>query len=698
VPFDFQAALDQLGQVADTPEYRQPDSPQSRSAACMLFRLQSLPAADRYVLLRSWTLPAKGTASNPGQQNPVRKNAIRHFAGLLPDAPPPAVFLSERLPAYDDPLMSTFALLVEAARETGKLEELVSELEPLVQRNAPAAEFSLEGRLLWLLVQLERQVPGKVSAQGGGANQTPPSLDEFDQALSVMRERAHRVKFPRTPDRCTVEPFEYGLVAKAAIRSPQTRDRGRDLQLVLVLQAKAYANFGMIVWLNRIGGLGAIAATEGATLRPSADPGLKHWIPVDVATAANVNIFGSTSWWVATGDRIGHVSSPWVDHLVFAYPLTGSFRIECETFNSWWSEANVAYAGLVFEPWNQAADNQVFPFNAHEVVHGPNPRDFRELFHPVTIDVEPDLLRVRGMEQTLAEDPSPSPTSPFFALRTTWLSAFRNLRITGDPVIPREVRLVDGDRMEGWVSSFYNESQPPSLTLGQPIPNRPGAVVTRSEDPNAYDWSAAEGGLRGRRVANPATIPRETGYRHGESWIYYHRPLREGDRVRYEFFYQPGEEAIEIHPTLDRLAFLMRPDGVQLHWITTNRAAEEAGDWLPTDNRAEEPACRRGPVPLPLIAGDWNAASIEIRGGAVRLELNGVLVYERPVEKGWGTRFGLYHDRLKSSSRIRNVRLSGDWPEWSPELANTLLERTRPLAPADEKAIRAILTPRLADE
>jgi hypothetical protein len=35
------------------------------------------------------------------------------------------------------------------------------------------------------------------------------------------------------------------------------------------------------------------------------------------------------------------------------------------------------------------------------------------------------------------------------------VTAFKNLRITGDPVIPREVKLIAGDRMDGWNSSNF---------------------------------------------------------------------------------------------------------------------------------------------------------------------------------------------------------------------------------------------------
>ncbi len=61
-------------------------------------------------------------------------------------------------------------------------------------------------------------------------------------------------------------------------------------------------------------------------------------------------------------------------------------------------------------------------------------------------------------------------------LRTTWPSAFHRLSITGNLVILREVSLLAGDHMDGWMTSFYKESQPPE---------------------------------------------RQSGYQYGESWIYY---------------------------------------------------------------------------------------------------------------------------------------------------------------------------------
>ena len=644
--------LDTLNRVMLLPESQRASHPLAGTASLLLFQTQSLPPDQRYRLLKSWTLPASG--------NPT----IRQFAGYLPDAPPPPAFLgAEQLPAADDLLISLPTLLVEAARDAGKLDELTGELTPYVAARTEGAER------LFQLVELER------------GNPQPLRTGLFE--LIARRQSERPVSFGN--QRVTQQLLD-GLLMKAALGHPETRNAGLHLHSVLLGSAKQSANFGLIVWLYRTGGLAAIADVKGATLRPSMDPGLKHWGAVDVASADNCTVFGTLPWWVAVDDQVGHVCAPWIDHLVFAYPLTGTFEISCESFNGYWSEANLGYGGLVFEPWSQGSDNQFYPVNQHEVIHGPNPREFLDQFNPMTIRVTPNLLQVSGINQVLFEDSSPSRNSPFFFLRTTWLSAFRKLRISGTPVIPREVALLEDNRMEGWVTSFYNESQPRTFT-------DPGSL-----NPQEFDWAVADGVLHGRRVAATQAGSMPARFQHDESWVYFPRPLREGERIRYEFFYQPGDDAIEVHPTLDRLVFRLQPDGVTLHWLTTNRTEADAGGWIATDNTVEEPENRRGPKRLPFRLNNWNSALLEIRGGQVQVELNGELVYSRSVEPTMGARFGLYHRRSRSAARVRNIVLSGDWPEWSPELGTNLFEPTSPLSPENAAAIRMILAPRLNEK
>lgn len=622
---EFADALAELGAQIDEGGTFPPTSEPAGIAARLFFRLQTLPPDERFELLRDWTMPADG------------RESIRMLIVVIPDAPPPAAFLPEKLPNLDDPVISTAALLVEAARDAGKFTEFAETVDRLV------------------------------------------SLDV--QGATLFQHLVDRIRNSKG-----------GLVEAKITQLLDKDEMERQLQ-----HAQQSANFQLVVWFYRARALAELERAAGARLKPVPDPGLKHWVPVDLRTAASGNQFGSTSWWLALDDRIGHVCSPWVDHLVFAYPLTGAFEISCEPFNDFWAEANVGFGGVMFEAWNQGSNsNQTYPINIHEVVGGPRPVGALGQFQQMTLRVLPGHLQVLANGNSIFEENSLSPSSPFLVLRTTWLSAFRNLKIVGRPVIPREITLLTGSRMVGWMSSFYADSQPPDLTVRHKQPDGKTAPPP-SSDPEAFDWSVGDGTLCGRRTKDLAPRAAQTGFHHGESWLYFHRPLRDGERIRYEFFYQPGNEAIAVHPTIDRMAFLLEPAGVRLHWLTANRVKDftPAAGWIATDNAIDEPLSRRGPASLPLIANDWNSAALELRDGFVRLELNGQLVCERRIDPDCGTRFGFYHDRAKSSVRVRNVVLSGDWPEWSEKLAGNLLERREKISREDDDAIRAILTPRL---
>ena len=80
------------------------------------------------------------------------------------------------------------------------------------------------------------------------------------------------------------------------------------------------------------------------------------------------------------------------------------------------------------------------------------------------------------------------------------------------------------------------------------------------------------------------------------SRLAYFRPLRSGETLRYEFFYRAGETM--VHPSLGRLAFLLEPEGVRLHWMTDDGGTDWTG--LAADNAFDEPANRRGDKPLSL--------------------------------------------------------------------------------------------------
>ena len=60
--------------------------------------------------------------------------------------------------------------------------------------------------------------------------------------------------------------------------------------------------------------------------------------------------------------------------------------------------------------------------------------------------------------------------------------------------------------------------------------------------------------------------------------------MLEDGRIDYEFYFDPGK--VMVHPALDRLAFLIEPEGVKIHRLTDG-AYERSG--LPPDNICDEP-------------------------------------------------------------------------------------------------------------
>ena len=146
-----------------------------------------------------------------------------------------------------------------------------------------------------------------------------------------------------------------------------------------------------------------------------------------------------------------------------------------------------------------------------------------------------------------------------------------------------------------------------------------------------------------------------------ESMVRYHRPIVEDGTIEYEFYYEPAR--ILAHPTLDRLCFLLDPEGIAIHWVTDGRFDPSGID---PGNQTQEPTHRQGNDPLPLIADQWNKVSLAIQGDTVGVELNGNPVYSRELEPTNLRTFGLFHYADQTEARVRNIRWRGDWPKKLP--------------------------------
>jgi hypothetical protein len=220
-----------------------------------------------------------------------------------------------------------------------------------------------------------------------------------------------------------------------------------------------------------------------------------------------------------------------------------------------------------------------------------------------------------------------------------WLqnsARLRDFRITGKPEVPDSVLLSASPELTGWLSYHHDR-----------IKNVANADWRWEEDPETG------GQIVGRRNNELTDM-------FAESLLRYQRPLIEDGSVEYDFTYEPGET--EAHPALDRLAFLLTPNGVRVHWITDARFDRTN---VSPGNAFDEPENRRGPTRLPLRSGDWNHIKLAIVGRMATVELNGQLVFERELEAINRRTFGLFR-YAETELRVRNVVIRGDWPKAVP--------------------------------
>src|SRR5262249_48830864 len=123
-----------------------------------------LAPAKRYEVLKAWTMPTTG------------RKSLRYYVGTTPREVPPEIFV-KRLSFPAHRTMSTLLLLADAARETGKSDELAAEAERLIKEKIEKAELL---KVLTFLVQ-------------GKGKDIEPAVKAFAQAahqrITEKRER-----------------------------------------------------------------------------------------------------------------------------------------------------------------------------------------------------------------------------------------------------------------------------------------------------------------------------------------------------------------------------------------------------------------------------------------------------------------------------------------------------------------------------
>ncbi len=146
----------------------------------------------------------------------------------------------------------------------------------------------------------------------------------------------------------------------------------------------------------------------------------------------------------------------------------------------------------------------------------------------------------------------------------------------------------------------------------------------------------------------------------------YQRPMLEDGEIEFETWYEPG--VFEVHPALGRSAFLLKPDGIQLHRLTDGEY--ESGGLKP-DNQQSIPGAASS---LTLKPKDWNQIRLSLRGDDLTVSVNGqeaatIKIIEAPNAR----HFGLFRYSNLTQTRVRKLVYRGQWPKELPPLESQLL-------------------------
>ena len=638
-------SLECLGRYADLPiinDYNL-EGP-SRAATTILSGLATIPAAERYELLKAWSLPT-----------PERKS-IRVIGNLIAGDSAPQSFDALRGDVPRGPrvpeLASTAGLLVAAAAETKQLDELRDLLIPHAEQDVEHAKFLL------LMTQI---------ARGDGADQLPALRKYVDERKKAAGGGEDGDDDGNNQSRAQMNDL---LLAHAAIADKNLRPVGRELALQFVNQAGRFQE----QLLMAIGRREYYTPTVGPKAaermnHESWNTDLQHWTAGAVVSARTEAAAALPMWWIGHDGQIEHLCGPDASHLYLKYPLEGEFEITCDAWLGPWGECDLGYGGVVYHGLNLGNDTQIISVgNRVDTVHKPDPPEVQNRYNQIRLEIKPDKVRYYVNGYFIYEEPKPSTASPWLFVHCdkVWLTALQNLKITGKPVIPREIALVKGNN-------------------GERQPNRdPNRVVENdsrqpTETPE-YDWWANDGVIHGRHqplsgLGKPAVQ---------QSRLHYDRPIQDGERIKYEFWYESGSAGTDVAPAFDRLAFLFDPQGVKLHWMTDGSSLEDAYGGLAADNVVIEQSIQRENVNLK--DRDWNSVEIFLKDGVVTVSLNESIVAVRKLESENSRQFGFYHDKNATAVQVRNIVLTGDWPATlSSEITSNLLAPAHQRTPQERR-------------
>lgn len=583
----------------------------------VVLQASKLTPEDRFDVLADWVLPSE-TRSNFRMQS--------RFVQISPIAD------SEVAPKESvvEGITSPAFYLLTSAKETNRLSELrrrVREIPDSSQSDQIRAKLAL----LFMIdvASLTSKSPATPSQS------TSAILDALATLVRKQSPDANRQDWPE------ILALAYGrqsalrrseLVELAAsICSPKMEDFEWDSNGVW--DVYAFGSLAALTLSNETNAMHRSVSSSAFENSP-----FRSWQRASVVSANSRGNGFTAATWRPIGYAVHKVSGHNNDYLYLPSPLTGDFEIECDLTGQPFQEMQVAYAGLFASHHSSRDQAELGGIRSQEMLPLDPPMSPPDDWMSCRVSVRDGVCRhfINGrpiLQRTLVDG-----QFPWVALRAHRLShgGIRNLTITGSPEIPSSIDMANSPKLVGWYS-YYDE----------PVDNPNDMFSWRSVATQQAELSF--------EVQHAAR--RELAGSNLESLLMYHRPMMEDGSIEYEFFYAKGKTA--VHPAIDRMALMLEPDGVKVHWVTDG--AHQPGILSPANRVFATKEGQRRPQ-LDLKDNSWNRVRLELRGDDVRLHLNGKPIVKRTLEPWNQRQFGLFHFADETNVRVRNLRWSGDWP------------------------------------
>lgn len=362
---------------------------------------------------------------------------------------------------------------------------------------------------------------------------------------------------------------------------------------------------------------------------------LQEWIPIREATASMRGNGDAVAQWIQNRSGVVvHRGGSHNEYLAFATPLQGNYSVEADLAAK--KRGQILSAGRFdgLGHRNNHYRSGVLSWGLDNIeLNKPFEKIDGWIHYRTTINDNTQTVHLNGRQ--IREESVATNAAPWLAMRS-WHqdnAHFRNLHIGGAPETPDKVSLLTSRGLSGW-TDYFGGSRPEYKGRWKSVATARGETMI--VDPKRED------------------LPQSNC----ESLLRYFRPLMRGDRVEYDFFYDPGK--VSAHPALDRLALLITSDGVAEHWITDGCFDRSQ---LRPDNIVVRSDHQRHQGTVPLRPSQWNHIHLQLVDAKIQLSLNEQLIYECPLDNESDRTFGLFHFADREELRAKGLTLHGNWPQ-----------------------------------